>query len=421
MKYLTPEIVKEKCVLMRVDFNVDLDEEGNVIDDFRIQKTLPTIKFLKEKGAEKIILISHLGQPEKKDFWTEKFTLKSIAVYLEKTLKEKIHFERSEKKGSAEQGETGSYFEQSEKKGNPYFCSLKDFKEIKNMIDKSEKGAIWLLENIRYHEAEEKNDRDFARELSQLGDLYINEAFSVSHREVASICAITEFLPSYPGFLFEEEIKHLDNIITNSESPLVIILGGAKVEDKLPLIETFSLKADWLLIGGVIANTILKAWNFEIGNSLYEEKIIGKAKNLGSKIAELMLPGDFFVLAQNQQKKNRELGQIEKGDNILDIGQVAAYTFGKIIQKAATIFWNGPMGKIEDKKFEDGTKTIIEAILENKTAKIIIGGGDTLMAFKILKPEYKIQNTEYRFFSTGGGAMLKYLAGKPLPGLKALS
>jgi phosphoglycerate kinase len=421
MKYLTPEIVKEKCVLMRVDFNVDLDEEGNVIDDFRIQKTLPTIKFLKEKGAEKIILISHLGQPEKKDFWTEKFTLKSIAVYLEKTLKEKIHFERSEKKGSAEQGETGSYFEQSEKKGNPYFCSLKDFKEIKNMIDKSEKGAIWLLENIRYHEAEEKNDRDFARELSQLGDLYINEAFSVSHREVASICAITEFLPSYPGFLFEEEIKHLDNIITNSESPLVIILGGAKVEDKLPLIETFSLKADWLLIGGVIANTILKAWNFEIGNSLYEEKIIGKAKNLGSKTAELMLPGDFFVLAQNQQKKNRELGQIEKGDNILDIGQVAAYTFGKIIQKAATIFWNGPMGKIEDKKFEDGTKTIIGAILENKTAKIIIGGGDTLMAFKILKPEYKIQNTDYRFFSTGGGAMLKYLAGKPLPGLKALS
>jgi len=421
MKYLTPEIVKGKCVLMRVDFNVDLDEEGNVIDDFRIQKTLPTIKFLKEKGAEKIILISHLGQPKKNDFWTEKFTLRPIADYLEKTLKEKIHFEQSEKKGSVEQGEAGSYFEQSEKQDNPYFCSLKNFKEVKNMIDKSEKDAIWLLENIRYHEAEEKNDRDFARELSQLGDLYINEAFSVSHREVASICAITEFLPSYPGFLFEEEIKHLDNIITNSESPLVIILGGAKVEDKLPLIETFSLKADWLLIGGVIANTILKAWNFEIGNSLYEEKIIGKAKNLGSKTAELMLPGDFFVLAQNQQKKNRELGQIEKGDNILDIGQVAAYTFGKIIQKAATIFWNGPMGKIEDKKFEDGTKTIIGAILENKTAKIIIGGGDTLMAFKILKPEYKIQNTDYRFFSTGGGAMLEYLAGKSLPGLKALS
>jgi len=392
MRHLTPEIVKNKRILVRVDFNVDLDEKGNIIDDFRIQKTLPLIKFLKEKGAEKIILISHLGQPKKNDFWTEKFTLKPIAVYLEKTLKEKV-----------------------------IFCPLKDFKEIKEEIDQSEKGAVWLLENIRYHEAEEKNDGDFARELSQLGDLYINEAFSVSHREVASICAITEFLPSYPGFLFEEEIKHLDNIIVNPESPIVVILGGVKVEDKLPLIETFSSKADWLLIGGVIANTILKAWNFEIGNSLYEEKMIGKAKNLGSKTAELMLPGDFLVLTQNQQKKNRKLGQVEKGDNILDIGPVTAYTFGKIIQKAATIFWNGPMGKIEDKRFEDGTKTIIEAILENKTAKIIIGGGDTLMAFKILKPEYKIQNTEYRFFSTGGGVMIKYLAGKPLLGLKVLS
>ncbi|MFA5392321.1 MAG: phosphoglycerate kinase [Candidatus Paceibacterota bacterium] len=397
MHHLSPLIVRNKRVLVRVDFNVDLDEEGNVIDDFRIQKTLPIIKFLKEKGAEKIILISHLGQPEKNDFWTEKFTLKPIADYLEKTLKEEIQF-----------------------------CFLKDFKEIKEMIDKSEKGAIWLLENIRYYEGEEKNDRDFARAISQLGDLYINEAFSVSHRETATICAITEFLPSYPGFLFEEEIKHLDNIITNLKPPVVIILGGAKVEDKLPLIESFSLKADWILIGGVMANTILKAWNFEIGDSLYEEKMIEKAKILGSQKAELMLPGDFLVLAQNQQKKNRELGQVEKGDNILDIGSVAAYTFGKIIKKAATIFWNGPMGKIEDKRFEDGTKAIIEAILENKTAKIVIGGGDTLMAFKVLKPTYMVQNTRLRgqaddrFFSTGGGALLKYLIEKSLIGLKAL-
>jgi len=397
MKYLTSEVVNNKRVLMRVDFNVDVDEKGNVIDDFRIVKVLPTIKFLKEEGAEKIILISHLGQPEKNDFWTEKFTLKPIADYLEKTLEEKISF-----------------------------CSLKDLKEIKEKIDKSEKGAIWLLENIRYHEGEEKNDKNFASQLSRLGDLYINEAFSVSHREVASICAITEFLPSYPGFLFEEEKKRLDNIIANPESPVVIILGGAKVEDKLPLVETFSLKANWLLIGGVIANTILKAWNFEIGNSLYEEKILEKAKNLGSKTAELMLPGDFFVLTQNQQKKSRELGQIEKGDNILDIGPVAALTFRDIIKKAQTIFWNGPMGKIEDQRFKNGTQAIIEAILENKTAKIVIGGGDTLMAFKILKPEYRIpacagrQNTEDRFFSTGGGALLKYLAGQILPGIKSL-
>jgi len=404
MENLTLEIVKNKRVLMRVDFNVDVDEKGNVIDDFRIQKTLPTIKFLREKGAEKIILISHLGQPEKNDFWTEKFTLKPIADYLEKILKEKISF-----------------------------CSLKDFKEIKETINKSEKGAIWLLENIRYHEAEEKNDKDFARGLSQLGDIYINEAFSVSHREAASLCAITAFLPSYPGFLFEEEIKHLNNIIKNPESPVVIILGGAKVEDKLPLIDIFSLKANWLLIGGVIANTILKAWNFEIGSSLYEEKIIGKAKNLGSETAELMLPGDFFVLDKKQQKKNRELGQIEKGDNILDIGPVAAFTFRDIIKKARTIFWNGPMGKVEDERFEDGTKTIIEAILENKTAKIVIGGGDTIKSLQIPNSKWGpseawegggrvgVQIPDSIFLSTGGGAMLQYLAGKPLPGLKALA
>jgi len=391
MKHLTPQIIKGKRVLMRVDFNVDVDEKGKVIDDFRIQRTLPTIRFLKEESAEKIILISHLGQPEKNDFWTEKFTLKPIADYLEKILKEKI-----------------------------YFCSLKDFKEIKEVIDKSEKGAIWLLENIRYHEGENTNDKNLAQQLFQLGDIYINEAFSVSHREAASLCAITEFLPSYPGLLFQEEIEHLNKIIKNSEPPTVMILGGAKMTDKIPVIEKFFNLANFILIGGAIANTILKSWNFEIGNSLFEEEMIEKAKNLGSDKAELILPGDFLVLTKKQQKNKRELGKIEKEDTILDIGPVAASTFQRIISQARTIFWNGPMGKIEDKRFEDGTKAIIEAILENKTAKIVIGGGDTLMAFKILKPEYKIQNTEYRFFSTGGGAMLKYLAGENLPALRAL-
>ena len=395
MENLTPEIVKNKRVLMRVDFNVDIDETGKIIDDFRIQRTLPTIKFLKEKSAEKIILISHLGQPKKNDFWTEKFTLKPIADYLEKILKEKISF-----------------------------CSLKNFQEIKEMIAKSEKGAIWLLENIRYHEAEEKNDKDFAHELSQLGDIYINEAFSVSHREVASLCAITKFLPSYPGFLLEDEIKHLNNIIINPKPPLVIILGGTKVEDKLPLIDIFSLKAHWLLIGGVIANTILKAWKFEIGSSLYEEKIIEKAKNLGSKTAELILPGDFFVLDKKQQKKNRELGQVEKGDNILDIGPIAVSTFRDIVEKAQTIFWNGPVGKIEDQRFQEGTKEILEAVIQNKEAKTVIGGGDTLKSLKILNSKFLLvqadQIPDSIFLSTGGGAMLQYLAGQTLPGLKAL-
>jgi len=354
MKHLTPQIIKGKRVLMRVDFNVDVDEKGKVIDDFRIQRTLPTIRFLKEESAEKIILISHLGQPEKNDFWTEKFTLKPIADYLEKILKEKI-----------------------------YFCSLKDFKEIKEVIDKSEKGAIWLLENIRYHEGENTNDKNLAQQLSQLGDIYINEAFSVSHREAASLCAITEFLPSYPGLLFQEEIEHLNKIIKNSEPPTVMILGGAKMTDKIPVIEKFFNLANFILIGGAIANTILKSWNFEIGNSLFEEEMIEKAKNLGSDKAELILPGDFLVLTKKQQKNKRELGKIEKEDTILDIGPVAASTFQRIISQARTIFWNGPMGKIEDQRFQEGTKEILEAIIQNKEAKTVIGGGDTLKSFKI--------------------------------------
>jgi len=374
---------------MRVDFNVDLNEEGNVIDDFRIQKTLPTIKFLKEKGAEKIILISHLGQPEKEDFWTEKFTLRPIADYLEKILKEKI-----------------------------YFCSLKDFKETKATIDKSEKGAIWLLENIRYHEGENTNDENFAKQLSQLGDIYINEAFSVSHRQAASLCAITEFLPSYPGLLFQEEIEHLNKIIKNSEPPTVMILGGAKMTDKIPVIEKFFNLANFILIGGAIANTILKSWNFEIGNSLFEEEMIEKAKNLGSDKAELILPGDFLVLTKKQQKNKRELGKIEKEDTILDIGPVAASTFQRIISQARTIFWNGPMGKIEDQRFQEGTKEILEAIIQNKEAKTVIGGGDTLESFKIPNSKFQIPNSV--FLSTGGGAMLKYLAGENLPALRAL-
>ena len=389
MKHLTPQIIKGKRVLMRVDFNVDVDEKGNVIDDFRILRVLPTIKFLKEEGAEKIILISHLGQPEKNDFWTEKFTLKPIADYLEKILKEKI-----------------------------YFCSLKDFKEIKEVIDKSEKGAIWLLENIRYHEGENTNDKNLAQQLFQLGDIYINEAFSVSHREAASLCAITEFLPSYPGLLFQEEIEHLNKIIKNSEPPTVMILGGAKMTDKIPVIEKFFNLANFILIGGAIANTILKSWNFEIGNSLFEEEMIEKAKNLGSDKAELILPGDFLVLTKKQQKNKRELGKIEKEDTILDIGPVAASTFQRIISQARTIFWNGPMGKIEDQRFQEGTKEILEAIIQNKEAKTVIGGGDTLESFKIPNSKFQIPNSV--FLSTGGGAMLKYLAGENLPALRAL-
>ena len=348
MENLTPEIVKNKRVLIRVDFNVDIDETGKIIDDFRIQRTLPTIKFLKEESAEKIILISHLGQPEKKEFGTEKFSLKLIADYLEQLISQKVYF-----------------FTEP--------INERLIRSIQNLPSKS----IVLLENIRFYPEENKNDKNFAQKLSQLGDLYINEAFSVSHREAASLCAITAFLPSYPGLLFKEEIEHLDLIKNKFQPPLIIVLGGAKALDKLPLIENFLTHANQILVGGVIANTLLKSWHLEIGQSLYENNVLEKARALDTSKNNLLLPGDFVVLTKQQVTKIRDFNQMQSGDTILDIGPGTAKTFAKLIKQAGTIFWNGPMGKIEDQRFQEGTREIMEAIFSNKKAKTVIGGGDT--------------------------------------------
>ena len=389
MNYLTSEVVQNKRVLMRVDFNIDLDEEGNVVDDFRIQRTIPTINFLKENKAKRIVLISHLGEPKEEDYFNEKFSLKPIFNYLKKTLKEEI-----------------------------YFLSIRDYKEIKKEVEKFENGEIILLENIRFYKEEEKNDEDFAKSLASFSDIYINEAFSVSHRQNASLCAITKFLPSYLGFLFKEEIEKLNKIRENYKSPFVVILGGAKIKDKLPLIEKFIDKADYLLIGGAILNTILKAWDFEIGNSFYEKEMLEKAKNLGSKKAELILAGDLLVLDKKNSVQIRNLGEIKTTDKILDIGPIALKTYKEIIKKAKTILFNGPLGKIEDERFQKGTIEIIKAIIDNNKAQAVIGGGDTLKGFKILNSKFQIPNSV--FLSTGGGAMIKYLAQEKLPALECL-
>jgi phosphoglycerate kinase len=389
MNYLTSEVVQNKRVLMRVDFNVGLDEEGNVVDDFRIQRTIPTIKFLKENKAKRIVLISHLGEPKEEDYFNEKFSLKPIFNYLKKTLKEEIQF-----------------------------LSIRDYKEIKKEVEKFENGEIILLENIRFYKEEEKNDEDFAKSLASFSDIYINEAFSVSHRQNASLCAITKFLPSYLGFLFKEEIENLNRIRENYKSPFVVILGGAKIKDKLPLIEKFIDKADYLLIGGAILNTILKAWDFEIGNSFYEKEMLEKAKNLGSKKAELILAGDLVVLDKKNNIKIRNLGEIKTTDIILDIGPIALKTYKEIIKKAKTILFNGPLGKIEDERFQKGTIEIIKAIIDNNRVQAVIGGGDTLKGFKILNYKFQIPNSV--FLSTGGGAMIKYLAQENLPALECL-
>jgi len=377
MKVVTSSAVKNKKVLMRVDFNVVFDKQGNIVDDFRIIKVLPTIKFLKDNNSKKIILISHLGRPL---MHNKELSLKPIADYLERLLGQKI-----------------------------YFLTTDIGPELKKEIDALPQCSIVLLENIRFYPEEEENNHNFAQELSQLGDVFINEAFSVSHRKAASIFAITKFLPSYIGLLFQAETKALDSIKNITSDRLVVILGGAKIKDKLPIINYFLNKAKFILVGGAIANTIIKSWDFEVGNSLVEPEMVSEAKNLGSQKAELVIPGDYEVLTNKNQVVTRNLGEIIKTDTILDIGPIATKTFEKIISRAEIIFWSGPLGKIEDNRFRKGTKGVIDAILNNRKAQIVIGGGDTLMSIKLLKPEYSLDNTPSRFFSTGGGAMLEYL------------
>jgi len=387
MKSLRSVNISEQNVLMRVDFNIPIDK-GKILDDFRIQRVLPTIQFLKEKKVKKIILISHLGQPTSSN--QKQFSLEPIANYLEKLLGEKI-----------------------------YFIKTLIGKGLKEEIEKLPNGSIILLENIRFYKGEKDNDKGFAKELAEIADCFVNEAFSVCHREIASLCAITEFLPSYSGILLEEELTNLDKIIQKSQHPLVVILGGAKIKDKILVIEKFKDKADYILLGGLMANTILKANGFCIGKSFYDEDAFTQAEKMSIGKAELILPSDFVVLGEDNQIETKELGNIAEGDKIFDIGPTTCSTFSKIIFKAKTIFFNGPMGKFEQEGFSDGTHKITNAIIKNKSAFSIIGGGETITCFKSFDPKFEVPDS--MFLSTGGGAMLKYLTGESLPGLIALN
>jgi len=334
--------LKGKKVLVRVDFNVPI-KDGKVLDDFRIQKSLPTIKFLQQKGAQ-VILISHLGKDG-----TE--SMKPVADCLKKYIK-------------------------------------KD---------------IILLDNIREFSGETKNDSNFAKKLSEIGDIYVNEAFSVSHRVHASIVGLPKYLPSYVGFQFEEEIKNLSKVFKKPKHPFLFILGGAKFSTKIPLIQKYLKSADFVFIGGALANDFLKAKGYEVGKSLVEEKK-HNLKNL-LKNRKLFLPEDVVI----------------KNEVILDIGNKTVKNLEKLIQKSKFILWNGPLGKYEDGGGK-ATKKTMDFLLKQKSKEIIIGGGD-LVSFV---PRSKLETRTYKlepnlFVSTGGGATLEYLAKGTLPGIKALN
>jgi 3-phosphoglycerate kinase len=381
--------LKNKKVLVRVDFNVPVGDDGIVDnkEDWRIKAALPTIEYLIEKKA-KVVLMAHLGRPEKYQVSSIKYqacSLKPVANRLEKLLDCKIKFVDD--------------------------C-VGD--KVKNITEEVKAGEIVLLENLRFYKEEKNNDEKFAKELAGLADIYVNNAFSVSHRAHASISAITKFLPSYAGLLLEKEVKILSDAINNPERPATIIVGGAKVKTKVPVIEYLIDKFDHILVGGIVANVILKAKGIDTGKSLMDGIDIKEIREINFGSNKLYVPVDVVVC--NSKSEKISLQAVGKtGDNkILDIGTESANLYSKIISDSKTIIWNGPMGMFEDKNFSFGTREIAKAVVKSK-GYTIIGGGDTITALSQLGCLDRMD-----YICAGGGAMLEFLSGKKLPGLEAL-
>lgn len=366
------ENLKGKKVLVRVDFNVPI-LNNKVVDDFRIQKAIPTINFLSKKGAI-VILISHAGEDGSQ-------SLEPIAKVLKKYI-------------------DNSTFIKS--------TILSD--ETEDLIQKLKPGSVALLENIRREVGEKKNDVSFARGLSRLGDIYVNDAFSVSHRLHASVVSVSKFLPSFAGLQLLDEVKHLSVVFDDPKHPFLFILGGAKFETKLPLIKKYLPTADSLFIGGALSNQVFVEQGYEVGLSLVEQKNYNLPKLV--KNPKIILPIDLLV-SENKKNHFTKPNNITKNEHVYDIGPDTIKKLEDEISKAKLILWNGPLGRIEE-GYDAGTNALLKAIAKSK-ATSIIGGGDTVEIISKFKME-----KDFTFVSTGGGATLEFLAKGTLPGIKAL-
>lgn len=382
-------VLKDKKVLMRADFNVPQDASLAITDDTRIRATLPSIEYVLKSGARKLILMSHLGRPDGKA--VPKYSLAPVAKRLEELLKESVRFV-GECVGDA----------------------------VSKEID-SAKARVILLENLRYHAEEEANDAQFAKQLASLGDVYINDAFGTAHRAHASTEGVAHYLPSAAGFLLSKEIEYLGNAVQNPRKPFYVILGGAKVSDKIGLIDNLISKCDGFIIGGGMAYTFLKAQGKPIGNSKLEKDKLDTAKGILDKARaankEIVLPVDHIVVeAIAPDARTETVGEdIPDGRIAVDIGPKTVSLFESKLKNAKTIVWNGPLGIFETDAFSRGTAAIGEFI-SGLGATTVIGGGDTAAAVAKFKLEDKMTH-----ISTGGGASLEFLEGKVLPGIAALT
>lgn len=381
--------VKGKKVIIRTDFNVPLDKSQKITDDRRIQESLPTIRYVLEKGASKVILMSHLGRPDGKVM--EEFRLTPVAARLQDLLDEKV-LKLDECIGA----------------------------DVKSKIAAS-KERIVLLENLRFHKEEEKNVPEFAKQLSELADIYVNDAFGTAHRAHASTEGIAKYLPSVAGFLLEKEIQYLGQAVENPQRPFVVILGGAKVSDKITLVENLLNKANAILIGGGMAYTFLKSQGKNIGNSKLEADKVDVAKALLEKAKKMNvrieLSSDFVIAESIEKPETAKISaDIPDGWMGLDIGIETRKKFKKILSTAKTIVWNGPVGVFEVDAFAQGTKEIAEYLATLKGVITIVGGGDSAAAVSKFGVDDAMTH-----ISTGGGASLEFLEGKELPGIKALN
>lgn len=381
--------VSGKRALVRVDFNVPLTEEGEVADDLRIRAAIPTINYLREREA-RVILCSHLGRPKGID---PSLSLAPVARHLERLLGVPVPLAPDCVGPQAE-----------------------------SAVAAIPPGGVLLLENLRFHPEEERNDTEFARALSSLGDIYVNDAFGAAHRAHASTAGVTAYLPAVAGLLMEKELDFLGRALTDPARPFAAVIGGAKISTKIAVLDSLLARVNKLIIGGGMANTFLKAEGFSVGDSLVEEDQIETARNIMEKASErnvqLLLPADVVVanrFASDADTMTAPVNDVPAGWQILDIGSKTVEVFARALQDCRTVLWNGPMGVFEMERFAAGTVQIARAIASLRDAVTIVGGGETAQAVQ----EMGLFD-QFSHVSTGGGAALEFLEGRELPGVAAL-